>query len=147
MTTVASILRSKGDDRVHAIRPQATVYEAIALMAEMQIGSLLVMQDDEVVGIITERDYARKIALMDRSSKQTAVQDVMSAPVKYVRPHQSADECMRLMTESRLRHLPVIEEGKLLGLVSIGDLVKSIISEQQFVIEQLEQYITGGPAP
>jgi CBS domain-containing protein len=147
MTTVANILRSKTDHRVHTIAPQATVFEAIALMAEMQIGALVVVQDENVIGIFTERDYARKIALMDRSSKSTAVEAVMSAPVMYVRPHQSTDECMRLMTDSRLRHLPVIDEGKLLGLVSIGDLVKSIISEQQFVIEQLEHYITGGRAP
>ncbi len=115
MTTVANLLRVKADSRVHTIAPQATVYEAIALM--------------------------------DRSSRSTVVQEVMSTPVKYVRPHQSVEECMRLMTNSRLRHLPVIEDDKLIGLVSIGDLVKSIISEQQFIIEQLEHYITGSRSP
>ncbi len=147
MTTVANILRTKADNNVHTISPQATVYEAIALMAEKEIGALVVAEDDKVVGIFSERDYARKIALMDRSSKQTSVQQVMSAPVKYVRPHQSVEECMRLMTGGRLRHLPVIEDDKLIGLVSIGDLVKNIISEQQFIIEQLETYITGGRSP
>ncbi len=147
MTTVANLLRVKADSRVHTIAPQATVYEAIALMAEMEIGGLVVVQDDKVVGIFTERDYARKLALMDRSSRSTVVQEVMSTPVKYVRPHQSVEECMRLMTNSRLRHLPVIEDDKLIGLVSIGDLVKSIISEQQFIIEQLEHYITGSRSP
>jgi len=145
MMTVASILRSKPDQRVHTIAPQASVLEALAVMAEHEIGGLVVVHDDQVVGIFTERDYARKLALMDRSSKDTRVQNVMSAPVKYVRPHQSVEECMRLMTTSRLRHLPVIEDDKLIGLVSIGDLVKSIISEQRFIIEQLEHYIAGGP--
>ncbi len=147
MTTVANILRTKADNSVHTISPQATVYEAIALMAEKEIGALVVAEDGKVVGIFTERDYARKLALMDRSSRSTVVQEVMSTPVKYVRPHQSVEECMRLMTNSRLRHLPVIEDDKLIGLVSIGDLVKNIISEQQFIIEQLETYITGGRSP
>ncbi|MDH3210200.1 MAG: CBS domain-containing protein, partial [Burkholderiaceae bacterium] len=107
------------------------------------IGALLVMKGAEIVGIITERDYARKIILTGRSSKETPVSDVMNSPVQYVRPSHTTDQCMALMTRSRLRHLPVIDDGKLLGLLSIGDLVKNIISEQQFIIEQLEHYIAG----
>lgn len=101
------------------------------------------MDGDKVVGIFTERDYARKVALMARSSKETLVREVMTSPVMYVRPDQTSEECMALMTENRLRHLPVIDHGRLIGLISIGDLVKDIISEQQFIIEQLEHYIVG----
>ncbi len=143
MTTVSGILKSKRDKNVYTIAPTATVYEAIQRMAEKGIGALLVTEGDKVVGIITERDYARKVALMDRTSKETLVRDVMTSPVMYVRPDQTSEECMALMTENRLRHLPVLEGGKLIGLVSIGDLVKDIISEQQFIIEQLEHYIVG----
>jgi CBS domain-containing protein len=143
MTTVAGILKSKRDKNVYTIAPTATVYDALARMAEKGIGALLVMDGDKVVGIITERDYARKVALMSRTSKETLVRDVMTSPVMYVRPDQTSEECMALMTENRLRHLPVMEGGKLIGLVSIGDLVKDIISEQQFIIEQLEHYIVG----
>jgi CBS domain-containing protein len=96
-----------------------------------------------VVGIVSERDYARKVALMARSSRDTPLRDIMSSPVMFVHPHQTSDECMALMTENRLRHLPVMREGKLIGLISIGDLVKNIISEQKFIIEQLEHYIAG----
>ena len=112
-------------------------------MAEKSIGALVVMAEEQVVGIITERDYARKIILMARSSKDTPVRDIMTSAVMYVRPDQASEECMVLMTENRLRHLPVMEGGKLIGLVSIGDLVKDIISEQKFMIQQLEHYITG----
>ncbi len=103
----------------------------------------MVVADEQVVGIITERDYARKIVLMARSSKETLVRDIMTSAVMYVRPDQASEECMVLMTENRLRHLPVMEGGKLIGLVSIGDLVKAVISEQKFMIQQLEHYITG----
>lgn len=143
MTTVAEILRKKPDNEVHTVAPEASVFDALKVMSDRDIGGVLVLQDSAVIGIFTERDYARKIVLMERSSRQTAVRDVMSSPVKYVRLHQTADDCMRLMTESRLRHLPVIENDKLLGVISIGDLVKNIISEQKFIIEQLEHYITG----
>jgi CBS domain-containing protein len=112
-------------------------------MAEKSIGALVVTEGERVVGIITERDYARKIVLMARSSKDTSVREIMSSAVMYVRPDQTSEECMMLMTENRLRYLPVMDDGKLIGLVSIGDLVKDIISEQKFVIEQLEHYITG----
>jgi CBS domain-containing protein len=118
-------------------------YDAVKLMADKDIGALLVMAGTKVAGIITERDYARKIALMSRSSKETRVHEIMVSDVLYVRPELTSDECMALMTENRVRHLPVIDGDKLLGLISIGDLVKDIISEQQFIIQQLEHYITG----
>lgn len=143
MKTAAQILRSKPDQTVHTIEPTASVFEAVKLMAEKNIGALVVVKHGQVVGIVSERDYARKIVLMSRSSKDTPLRDIMSSPVMYVRPDQTSDECMALMTENRLRHLPVMDDGRLIGLVSIGDLVKATISEQQFIIEQLEHYISG----
>jgi CBS domain-containing protein len=143
MTTVANILKSKHDQTVHAIRPDASVFDAVKLMAEKLVGALLVMDGEAIVGIVTERDYARKIVLMSRSSKETPVRDVMTRDVMYVHPETTSEECMALMTENRLRHLPVMDDGQLMGLISIGDLVKATISEQQFIIEQLEHYITG----
>ncbi|MBH2042732.1 MAG: CBS domain-containing protein [Comamonadaceae bacterium] len=144
MTIVAEILRSKPDGAVHAIAPTATVFEALRLMADKCIGALLVREGDAIVGIITERDYARKIALVGRTSGETQVRDVMTSSVLCVRSSQTSEECMQLMTGKRLRHLPVVDDGQLLGMISIGDLVKDIISEQKFIIEQLEHYITGG---
>jgi CBS domain-containing protein len=141
--TAANILKSKPDQTVHTITPTASVFDAVKLMAEKNIGALLVMEGEKVVGIITERDYARKIVLMARSSKETPVRDVMTSSVMYVRPDQTSEECMVLMTENRLRHLPVMNGDELIGLISIGDLVKGIISEQKFIIQQLEHYITG----
>lgn len=143
MKTAAQIHRSKADPTVHTIAPGATVFDALKLMAEKNVGALVIMEAGQVVGIFTERDYARKIILTARSSKETPVRDAMTAAVMYVRPDQTSEECMALMTENRLRHLPIMEGGRLIGLVSIGDLVKDIISEQQFVIQQLEHYITG----
>ena len=143
METAANILKSKPDQTVHTITPTASVFDAVKLMAEKNIGALLVMEGEKVAGIITERDYARKIVLMARSSKETPVRDVMTSSVMYVRPDQTSEECMVLMTENRLRHLPVMNGDKLIGLISIGDLVKDIISEQKFIIQQLEHYITG----
>ena len=143
MTIVAQILKSKPDPTVYIIAPTASVFDALKLMAEKSIGALVVTEGEQVVGIITERDYARKIILMARSSKETPVRDIMTSSVMYVRPDQISQECMVLMTENRLRHLPVMDGGKLIGLISIGDLVKDIISEQKFIIEQLEHYITG----
>ena len=143
MKIVAHILKSKADQTVYSITPTASVFDAVKLMAEKGIGALMVMEGEKVVGIVTERDYARKIVLMARSSKETPVHDTMTSSVMYVRPDQTSDECMVLMTENRLRHLPVIDSGKLIGLISIGDLVKDIISEQKFIIQQLEHYITG----
>lgn len=143
MKTVANILRQKADHSVHSVTPSTTVFDAVRLMADKGIGAVVVLDSERVVGIFTERDYARKIALMARTSKDTPVRDVMTTSVMYVRPDQTNEECMALMTENRLRHLPVMDKGKLVGLVSIGDLVKDIISEQKFIIEQLEHYISG----
>ena len=143
MTAVADILKSKGHAVVHAIEPDDSVFQALQRMADKGIGALLVMQADEVVGIVTERDYARKVALNGRSSALTLVRDVMTTSVMFVKPSQTSEECMALMTDNRLRHLPVMEGSRLVGLISIGDLVKDIISEQKFVINQLAQYISG----
>ena len=143
MKTAAQILGAKPDRTVHTIGPTASVYEAVRLMADKNIGALVVVERDKVVGIVSERDYARKVVLMARSSKDTLLGDIMSSPVMYVRPEQTSEECMALMTENRLRHLPVMDDGRLIGLISIGDLVKATISEQQFIIEQLEHYISG----
>jgi CBS domain-containing protein len=143
MQTVAQILQNKQDRTVYTITPAAMVLDAIKLMAAKRIGALLVMENRQIAGIVTERDYARKVILMGRSSYETPVRDIMSSPVMYVRPDQTNVQCMALMTENRLRHLPVIDNGELTGLISIGDLVKDIISEQQFIIEQLEHYIRG----
>jgi CBS domain-containing protein len=143
MTTVAHILNSKSDHTVFTIAPTASVFDAVKLMADKSIGALVVMEGGKVVGIITERDYARKIVLMARSSKETAVREIMTTSVIYVGPDHTSEDCMVLMTEHRVRHFPVIDAGKLLGLISIGDLVKDIISEQKFIIQQLEHYIKG----
>ncbi len=148
MTAVTEILKAKGlsDVSVYAISPTATVLEALQMMADKSVGALLVMEGENIAGILTERDYARKIALMGRTSVTTLVSDVMTRNVMYVGPTQTSEECMALMTDNRLRHLPVVDNGRLLGLVSIGDLVKDIMSQQQFVIKQLEHYISGSHA-
>ena len=143
MKSAAQILKSKPQQAVEAVTPSTSVFDAVKLMAEKNVGALLVLEGEKIAGIITERDYARKIILMSRSSKETLVRDIMTSPVMYVRPDQTNEECMALMTDNRLRHLPVVDQGKLIGLISIGDLVKDIISEQKFIIEQLEHYITG----
>lgn len=143
MKTVAEILKTKPSLAVHTIAPDATVLDAITKMAEHGIGALPVVAGGQVVGIITERDYARKIILKQRSSATTLVGDIMTQAVIYVQPQDTNEACMALMTSRRLRHLPVMEDGKLIGLVSIGDLVKDIIAEQQFIINQLERYIAG----
>jgi len=144
MTSVARILEAKPDATVHTIAPGASVLAALQLMADKGIGALVVTEGGAIVGIFTERDYARKIALMGRTSSVTLVRDVMTTAVMFVRPDQTSEQCMQLMSTHRLRHLPVVEQGRLVGMISIGDLVKDIISEQKFIIEQLEQYITGG---
>lgn len=140
--TVARLLASKGHD-IWTIPPDATVYDAIALMADRGIGALLVMEGDQLVGIVTERDYARKVILRDRSSRDTPVSTIMSADIVTVRPDQTIEACMALMTEKRIRHLPVVHEGRVVGILSIGDLVKFIIADRELLIEQLEGYITG----
>ena len=143
MNTVAQILRSKPDQAVHAMEPTASAHEAVRLMVDKNIGALVVVERGQVVGIVSERDYTRKLVLMARSPQDTLLRDIMSSPVMYVHPDQTSDQCMALMTENRLRHLPVMDGGQLIGLISIGDLVKATISEQQFIIEQLEHYISG----
>lgn len=143
MKTVSQILHAKGVTEVHTIGPDETVLEAIRRMAEHGIGALVVMEGGAIVGMVTERDYARKVILMGRNSDQTAVREIMSPGALYVRPQQSNEDCMALMANSRVRHLPVLEHGRLVGLISMGDLVKDIISDQQFTIEQLEHYING----
>ena len=143
MTSVAKILQSKPDTTVHTIAPTALVFDALKLMADKGIGALLVTEGEAIAGIFTERYYARKIALMGRTSSVTQVRDVMTSAVRFVRPDQTSEQCMQLMSNNRLRHLPVVDNGKLVGMISIGDLVKDIISEQKFIIEQLENYITG----
>ena len=143
MKTAAQILNSKSKNATYCTTAAASVFDAVKLMAERGIGALVVMEGEAVVGIVTERDYARKVILMGRTSRDTSVREIMTAPVMYVRPNQTSEECMALMTENRLRHLPVMDNGKLIGLVSIGDLVKDVISEQQFLIQQLQHYIAG----
>ena len=142
MSTVREILRKKGCD-VWSIAPDATVYEALCLMADKNVGAVLVIDACTLVGILSERDYARKVILHGKSSRDTLVREIMTERMVYVRPEQTAEECMALMTEKRVRHLPVLEGDRLVGVVSIGDVVKSIISEQEFVIDQLEHYISG----
>lgn len=140
--TVSDLLRDKGNE-VFSVSPDDTVFEAIRFVAEKGIGALLVMEDDRVLGLFSERDYARKVVLEGRSSSDTLVRDVMSTELTSVRSGQPVRECMELMTDKRIRHLPVMEDGKLLGLISIGDLVKEVIAEQQYHIDQLEGYISG----
>jgi CBS domain-containing protein len=139
---VGLILKQKGA-RVYSISPDATVYEALEKMAEHDIGALVVVDENVIVGVMSERDYARKVILAGRSSKEIKVHEIMSSPAVTVSPNTTVDECMLRMTDKRCRHLPVVDEGKLLGVVSIGDLVHWIITAQDLTIRQLEDYITG----
>jgi CBS domain-containing protein len=140
--TVHDVLKRKGQN-VWSIAPDASVYRAIEIMAEKRVGALLVMTGDQLVGIISERDYARKVVLKGRSSKETRIEEIMSSPVIAVDPKRSVDECMKVITDERVRHLPVIENEKVIGVVSIGDLVNWIISAQDHTIKQLQNYISG----
>jgi CBS domain-containing protein len=142
MQTIKQILDTKGR-QVWVIHPDDSVLKALMLMAEKQIGALVVLEDEKVVGILSERDYARKVILLGKSSHDTPVKDIMTSRVVYARSDQSIEQCMALMTDKRIRHLPVLDGEQLVGLISIGDLVKAIIAEQQFMIEQLEHYISG----
>ena len=142
MTAVRQILDQKGH-QVWSIHPGDTVYDAIKMMADKDVGALVVLDARKIVGIITERDYARNVFLKGRASPQTLVGEIMGRDVICVEADKSIEECMAIMSAKRVRHLPVISEGELLGIVSIGDLVKSIISDREFVIEQLEHYIRG----
>jgi len=141
MAKVKDILALKGQS-VWSVAPDSSVYDAMKLMAEKGIGALMVMQGEKLVGIISERDYARKVILQGRSSRTTQVKEIMTSHVLYAQPEQNIEECMAVMTDKRVRHLPVYDEGRLVGVISIGDLVKSIITEQKFIIEQLEKYIS-----
>jgi CBS domain-containing protein len=127
--------------RVVCIAPDASVFDALKLMAEHDIGSLVVMEGERLAGLFSERDYARQVVLVGKRSRDTLVRDIMTQKVLCVRPEQTVDECMALMTEKRVRHLPVLEHKKVIGLISIGDVVKEVISEQKYLIEQLEHYI------
>ena len=143
MKTVAHILAEKGNE-VFAVAPTDTVYRALELMAEKQTGAVLVMEGNALVGILSERDYARKVILMDRSSRETPVADIMTPRVSVVSPERSVEECMALMTDKKFRHLPVVDGDQVVGVISVGDVVKAAISEREFMIEQLERYISGG---
>ena len=142
MATVQQLLKGKGHE-VWTLSPNDSVLDAIRMMAEKDVGALVVAEGDQPIGIFTERDYARKVILEDRQSKTTPVRDVMSTHIVCAAPEQTIEECMAVMTEKRVRHLPVLAEGKLAGIVSIGDLVKSRIADQEFIIEQLAHYIHG----
>ena len=142
MTTAHDIIRYKGKT-VHAVRPDDTVLAALGVMAEHDIGAVLVVEGDELLGILSERDYARKVALLGRASRDSPVRLIMTANVVCVPPNRTVEECMGLMTERRCRHLPVVENGRVIGLVSIGDLVKAMIDEKEFTINQLKNYIAG----
>jgi CBS domain-containing protein len=140
MAIASQLLKHKGR-LIHSVLPDAPVLEAIRLMAEHGVGALLVMQGDELLGVVSERDYARKVILKGRSSNETAVRQIMSTPVLTVRADQSVHECMRIMSEHRIRHLPVVDEHGVIGVLSIGDLVRAVVEEQQKTIADLEQYI------
>ena len=142
MTSVKQLLMHKGNS-VWSISPEASVYETLQLMAHKSVGALVVVDDDQVVGMISERDYARKIILLGKTSKDTQVKEIMSSPVISVTLEHTVEDCMALMTEKRIRHLPVIDSLQLVGMISIGDVVKSIISNQEILIDQLVSYITG----
>jgi CBS domain-containing protein len=142
MKLVKHLLDKKGR-HIISIAPEASVFDAIVLMAEKAVGSLVVMEDDELCGIITERDYARKVIIKGRSAKTTTVAEIMTAEVLTASSSETVNDCMEVMTEKRLRHLPVVEDNRVIGLISIGDLVEAIIADQQEAIEQLEQYISG----
>jgi len=142
MKQVRDILNSKGHE-VWSVHSGSSVFDSLKLMAEKGVGSLLVMDDGKLVGIITERDYARKIILEGKSSRSSSVRDIMTTKVLCVTPDRTVDECMALMTDQRARHLPVIDQKQVIGVISIGDLVKARISEQQFLIDQLQSYIAG----
>ena len=141
--TVAEVLKSKSISNVYSVTPDSSVFNAVKLMVEKGIGALVVLEGERLVGIVSERDYVRKVAVQERSPANLKVSDIMTGKVITVAPSEDSKHCMEIMTSGRLRHLPVVEEGKLVGLLSIGDLVKDIISEQENLIQHLEQYIRG----
>lgn len=142
MSTVRELLKDK-PEKVWTVSPRDSVYKALQLMADKDVGAVLVVENEKLVGIFTERDYARKVILKAKASKDTSVGELMTEAVLYVRPEQKVEDCMALMTEKRVRHLPVLEKERLIGIISIGDVVRKRISEHEFVIHQLENYITG----
>lgn len=142
MRTVKDILNSKGSE-VWSVGPDNTVFDAIKFMADKSIGALLVMDGEKLVGIVTERDYARKVVLEGKSSREAAINEVMTTKILCVSPERTIDECMALMTDKRIRHLPVLDHKQVVGFVSIGDLVKAVMSEQKVLIDQLQHYISG----
>jgi CBS domain-containing protein len=144
MILVRDILKEKGN-QIWWVSPDSTVYDALTLMAEKNAGALVVLDGEKLAGIFSERDYARKVVLKGKFSKETAVKEIMTSEVTYILLAQSVEECMALMTDKRIRHLPVLEGEKLVGVISIGDVVKAIISDKEFLIHQLEKYITGEP--
>lgn len=143
MPTVRQMLAGK-PGKLFSVAPDSTVFDALELMAEKNVGAVIVCEGDRLVGIFSERDYARKVILHGKSSRDTPVREIMTSRVLCIEPAQTADQCMALMTDKRIRHLPVLEGGKLVGVISIGDVVKGIVKEQQFTIEQLENYIGSG---
>ena len=143
MTIVAQVIKNKAVQSIFTISPNATVLEAIKIMADKGVGALVVAEDEKVVGIFSERDYTRQIALMERSSNNTLVSDIMTSKVISVSLNNTVEECLNLMTDRHLRHLPVLENEKLVGFISIGDLVKAAMEDQRVLIEQLQQYISG----
>lgn len=143
MKNVRDVLNAKGNNDTFSISPNATVFEAIKLMAEKDVGALLVTENDALVGIVSERDYLKKVALMGRASQTTTVSDIMTASPFTVSPNVDMEACMQLMTDKRIRHLPVVENGKLLAMISIRDLLECTMQEQKYLIQQLEQYIRG----
>ena len=143
MLTVRELLAKKGSE-VWSVSPDATVYDALQLMAARNVGAVLVLDDGELAGILSERDYARQVILKGKASRDTPVRDIMTTAVVSVSPERTIDDCMSLMTERRIRHLPVLQSDVLLGVLSIGDVVKAVISEKEFHIEQLESYIASG---
>jgi CBS domain-containing protein len=141
-TTVRQMLAGKPG--VYSVTPDDTMYDALSLMADKNIGAVIVLSEGEIRGILSERDYARKVALLGRTSKSTPVEEVMTTNVICVEPEWTVDRCMALMTDKRVRHLPVVEDGRLIGIISIGDVVRAVVDEQQFTIQSLERYIMSG---